>query len=331
MGIMHNVPHQEMLKRGGGVNGDNMNGAPSQLVENGQVVDWDKVPPHLRGYYSKVFGVQPGGGRSGQQQQQQQAGMSPEMQRQADLAAAQAIQSIGNEAIGAENSIKVPELEQHEFQQHLLDIEGVVPLLGEQQSQQQQEGGDKNKDELAKQQLEQVHQRQQAEAEQKRQQMEAEQQQQQQQQQVEAEQQQQQQKQQQQKQQQQQVKEMELPSEAEMNAMNKIREENAKRIAQEEEQRRKKAEEEALQKAGNAEEALRLETMKNAEKMKKQREDAAAQNVPANANEALSMPVPAAASAGVGAEQGDDNATLESLQSELNDLMNMMKERTGGQ
>ena len=115
MGIMHNVPHQEMLKRGG-VNGDNMNGAPSQSVENGQVVDWDKVPPHLRGYYSKVFGVQPGGGRSGQQQQQQQqqAGMSsPEMQRQADLAAAQAIQSIGNEAIGAENSIKVPELEQH--------------------------------------------------------------------------------------------------------------------------------------------------------------------------------------------------------------------------
>lgn len=62
MGIMHNVPHQEMLKRGG-VNGDNMNGAPSQSVENGQVVDWDKVPPHLRGYYSKVFGVQPGGGR----------------------------------------------------------------------------------------------------------------------------------------------------------------------------------------------------------------------------------------------------------------------------
>ena len=46
--------------------------------------------------------------------------------------------------------------------------------------------------------------------------------------------------------------------------------------------------------------------MKNPEKMKKQREvDAAAQNVPANANEALSMPVPAAASAGVGAEQGD--------------------------
>ncbi len=114
--------------------------------------------------------------------------------------------------------------------------------------------------------------------------------------------------------------------------MNAIRAENAKRIAQEEEQRRKKAEEEALQKAGNAEETLRLETMKNAEKMKKHREeDAAAQNVPANTNEALSMPAPAAASAGVGAEQGDDNATLESLQSELSDLMNMMKKRTGGQ
>ena len=113
--------------------------------------------------------------------------------------------------------------------------------------------------------------------------------------------------------------------------MNSIREENAKGIAQEEEQRRKKAEEEALQKAENNEETLRLKTMKNAEKMKRQREEDAAQNVPANANEALSMPVPAATSAGVGAEQGYDNAKLESLQSELNDLINMMKEWTGGQ
>ena len=370
MGLMDNVPHQAMLKGSGGA-GVNNNGGGNiimggggggglpPLVKNGQVVDWDKVPPHLRGYYSKVFGVQGGGNanQQQQQQQQQQAEMQYTQQKQIQEedpnAAAQAIQSIGNEAIGAENSFKVPTLEQHEFQQHIQELEGAVPFLGQQQQEQmqqeqqmQQQDEQKVKEELAKQQLEQVHQRQQAEAEQQRAQAEqkqraqaeADQQQQQQQEalqraQAEAEQQQQQQ----QQQQEQQPKEMSLPSPEEINA---AREENAKRIAREEEMRRKQAEEEALRMAGNAE-----------EKMKQQRDDseaAAAQNGEANKmNEAstnavdqvnsgaengapLPEPVVAAAAEVGGQNNAEDenaNATLESLQSELSELMDMVKQR----
>jgi len=338
MGLMDNVPHQAMLKGSAGTGANNnsagnniMGGGNglSPLVENGQVVDWDKVPPHLRGYYNKVFGVQ--GVNGGQQQQQQHQAMMQniqqhqQQQKQDDPnAAAQAILSIGNEAIGAENPFKVPTLEQHEFQQHIQEIEGAVPFLGQQQQQQQDqmlqqqqlsEQGS-NEEELAKQQLEQVHQRQQAEAEQQRKQQAD----------------------QQQQQQQQQQKEMKLPSPEEIIA---AREENAKRIAQEEEERQKQAEDEALRKAGNAEEQLRLETIRNVEKIK---QAAAFQNGGGNkanevntnamdqgkngAEKGVPLPVESAAPGGESGEESD-NATLESLQSELSELMEMVKQRAG--
>jgi len=360
MGLMDNVPHQAMLKGsvGAGVNsngaGNNIMGGSGglpPLVENGKVVDWDKVPPHLRGYYSKVFGVQ-GGGNAGlqqqqqqkqQQQQQQQAMMQNTQQMQVQQedpnAAAQAIQSIGNEAIGAEGSFKVPTLEQHEFQQHIQEIEGAVPFLGQQQQQQQeqqqqeqqqqqmqqqmqqQEQLELNKEEMAKQQLEEVHQRQQAEAEQQRAQAEADQQQQQ------------------QEQQEQQPKESSLPSPEEFDAAH---EENV------EEERRKPAEEEALEKVlqtYGAQEELQRESMRN-EEMNKQQQDesdaAAAQNgVANNMNEVNTnamdqgnsgvengVPVPGpAAAVGQNNEAKGENATLEleSLQSELSELMDMVK------
>eukprot|EP00984_Skeletonema_dohrnii_P013906 scaffold5821_cov167-Skeletonema_dohrnii-CCMP3373.AAC.6 len=354
MGLMDNVPHQAMLKGGVGA-GVNNNGAGNNimsgggglppLVENGKVVDWDKVPPHLRGYYSKVFGVQ-GGGSAGlqqQQQQQQQAMMQNTQQMQVQQedpnAAAQAIQSIGNEAIGAEGSFKVPTLEQHEFQQHIQEIEGAVPFLGQQQQQeqmqqqqeqqqqqqmQQQEQQELNKEEMAKQQLEEVHQRQQAEAEQQRTQAEAE-----------ADQQQQQQH---QEQQEQQPKESSLPSPEEIDAAH---EENV------EEERRKPAEEEALEKVlqtYGAQEELQQESIRNEEKTKQRRDEseaAAAQNGEANnVNEVNTnalyqgnsgaekgVPVPESAAATGQNEAEGENATLEleSLQSELSELMDMVK------
>jgi len=345
MGLMDNVPHQAMLKGSVGA-GMNSNGAGNNimggsgglppLVENGKVVDWDKVPPHLRGYYSKVFGVQ-GGGNAGlqqqQQQQQQQAMMQNNQQMQVQQddpnAAAQAIQSIGNEAIGAEGSFKVPTLEQHEFQQHIQEIEGAVPFLGQQQQQeqmqqqqerqQQQEQQELNKEEMAKQQLEEVHQRQQAEAEQQRTQAEADQQLQQQ-------------------QEEQQPKESSLPSPEEIDAAH---EENV------EEERRKPVEEEALEKVlqtYGAQEELQQESIRNEEKTKQQRDEseaAAAQNGEANnVNEVNTnamdqgnsgaekgVPVPESAAATGQNEAEGENATLEleSLQSELSELMDMVK------
>jgi len=349
MGLMDNVRHQAMLKGsvGAGVNnngaGNNImsgGGGLPPLVENGKVVDWDKVPPHLRGYYSKVFGVQ-GGGNAGlqqQQQQQQQAMMQNTQQMQVQQedpnAAAQAIQSIGNEAIGAEGSFKVPTLEQHEFQQHIQEIEGAVPFLGQQQQQQeqmqqqqeqqqqqqmqQQEQLELNKEEMAKQQLEEVHQRQQAEAEQQRTQAEAEQQQQQQ-------------------QQEQQPKESSLPSPEEIDAAH---DENV------EEERRKPAGEEALEKVlqtYGAQEELQQESIRNEEKTKQQRDEsdaAVAQNGEAiNMNEVNTnamdqgnsgaengVPVPGPAAAGQNEAEGEDaTLELESLQSELSELMDMVK------
>jgi len=346
MGLMDNVPHQAMLKGsvGSGVNnndagGNNIMGGGSgvlpPLVENGQVVDWDKVPPHLRGYYSKVFGVQ-GGANAGQQQQQQQAMMQSTQQAQVHPddpnAAAQAIQSVGNEAIGAESSFKVPTLEQHEFQEHIQEIEGAIPFLGQQQQEQMQQEQDEQmqqqqqqqqkqkqeqlmqqddeqvaKEELAKQELEQVHLRQQAEAEQQRAQAEADQQQREQQQQEE------------------QSEEIDAAHEEKME--------------REEEERRKQAEEEALRKTGIAEEGAQQENMSEGAIEQQRDESEAATNegnaldeVNSEAESVVPAPEPAVGvGAGEGGQieaEGDNNATLESLQSELSELMDMVKQRT---
>ncbi|KAL3793020.1 hypothetical protein HJC23_003028 [Cyclotella cryptica] len=81
-----------------------------------QQVDWNKVPPHLRGYYSKTFGPPPsseggGGGNifdpaygpnnsySGQQQRQDVLESEYEKSQFANAQAAMAIQSIGKEAV----------------------------------------------------------------------------------------------------------------------------------------------------------------------------------------------------------------------------------------
>mmetsp|Transcript_18527 Transcript_18527/g.28578 ORF Transcript_18527/g.28578 Transcript_18527/m.28578 type:complete len:435 (+) Transcript_18527:188-1492(+) len=282
-----------------------------------------------------------------QQQQQQQAMMQNTQQMQVQQedpnAAAQAIQSIGNEAIGAEGSFKVPTLEQHEFQQHIQEIEGAVPFLGKQQQQeqmqqqqqqqmqqqeeqlqmQQHDEQKQNEEEMAKQQLEQVHQRQQAEAEQQRTQAEADQQQQQ--------------------QQEQQPKESSLPPPEEIDAAH---EENV------EEERRKPAEEEALEKVlqtYGAQEELQQESMRNEEMNKQQRDEsdaAAARNGEANnmnevntnamdqgnsgADNGVPVPEPAAAVGQNDAEGENATLELESLQSELSELMDMVKMQQTG-
>jgi len=344
MGLMDNVPHQAMLKGsvGTGVNnggaGNNImgggSGALPPLVENGQVVDWDKVPPHLRGYYSKVFGVQ-GGANAGQQQQaMMQNAQQAQVQPDDPNAAGQAIQSIGNEAIGAVDSFKIPTLEQHEFQEHIQEIEGAIPFLGQQQQEQMQQEQEEQmqqqqpqeeekeqlmqqrdeqvaKEELAKEELEQVHLRQQAEAEQQRAQAETEQQQQQQQEQQEQEQQSQ-----------------------ELNAAHE------EKMEREEEERRKQAEEEAIRNTGiaEAEEGAQRENMseETTEQRGDQGDESWAASNEGNALDEVNSEaenVDPAQESAVAAEGGqseaelDNNATLESLQSELSELMDMMKQR----
>jgi len=180
MDDVHPVINQDLPQAAdddGGIRGPEMF---NDIDQQEQPVDWNKVPPHLRGYYSKLLGVGEqfrGVQRISPEQQmlqQEQLQIQNEMQRQIMDAQQKAIQSIGNEGMSnneapPESSRKVPVIDLKEFerQQEELERNAGTGL----------DDGNENEgetvetilrqdadDALAKQQLEEIHQRQQGEA-----------------------------------------------------------------------------------------------------------------------------------------------------------------------
>lgn len=108
---------------GGASKGIMDNAHPSGIhpSNGGEEVDWSKVPPHLRGYYSQIVGAPQKQIHQQQQQVMNQQQQEEQISQQHEIAAAQAIQSIGNEAV----EFKGPTIDFEEFQRQQ-DLEAAL-------------------------------------------------------------------------------------------------------------------------------------------------------------------------------------------------------------
>jgi len=180
MDDVHPVINQDLPQAAdddGGIRGPEMF---NDVDQQEQPVDWNKVPPHLRGYYSKLLGVGEqfrGVQRISPEQQmlqQEQLQIQNEMQRQIMDAQQKAIQSIGNEGMSnneeqPESSRKVPVIDLKEFERQQEELERNAGTGLDDGNENEGETVETTlrqdaDDALAKQQLEEIHQRQQGEA-----------------------------------------------------------------------------------------------------------------------------------------------------------------------
>jgi len=120
--------------------------------EEQEVVDWDKVPPHLRGYYAKMLGVGEqfrGVAKSAEEQiqelqvqfDQENAAAMQGIHQKGSAIAEVGVEGMANNNAPPESSLKVPAVNLDEFsrQQEELEKNGGVARAEEQQAKQQEE------------------------------------------------------------------------------------------------------------------------------------------------------------------------------------------------